>query len=248
VPRRGIRFARPRGATCRAGRESDLRRDFIYSTMSVGPAQLRRAVEVTGCVQDQVAVEGIAAVGKAREGVGCGLRPAAARYGRQLEDDATVGSAAFLGSAVEITGGIRDEARQGKRSIRTAETIHVSFFPASAGTRREFEGYTATVGSGTLAEISSILRCPVEIPRGVEDQAAIGMIAVFLIRELVERDFSPSTAGNWRQFKDQAGAAVGVGARGAALVSCAIKITGGVEDEIPVGIGPATRRPLAIES
>src|ERR1700674_1059644 len=99
------------------------------------------------------------------------LLPAATRFGRQLEHHPAAKSdiarkvAAADGRAVEITGGIEDQAR-GKRSVAAlAEVIQHLLRPPSTRFGRQLERRARLVKAAASCRA-------VEIAGGIEDQPA----------------------------------------------------------------------------
>ena len=96
----------------------------------------------------------------------------------KLEHRPVTVSAATGRSAVEIAGGIEDQAGQGSGPVRAvAEVMQHRLRPSSARCGRQLEHCAATIG-GTTAGSAAIPGRAVEIAGGIEDQAGVGIIPV----------------------------------------------------------------------
>src|SRR5580692_5638724 len=137
-------------------------------------ALIRRAVEVAGSIEDEVAA-GIFSTVRAAEGVHDGFGPSVGSWG-QFEDCAIAGCAGIDG-AVKIAGRIKGQAVVGRSAVGCAfERVEDAFGP-SAGAGCELED-GAAAGAAGRTDVSAEQGCPVEIAGGVKTQPGIGFAAV----------------------------------------------------------------------
>src|SRR5580704_477655 len=155
----------------------------------------------------------------------------AARLGLQLEhrskgDIAARGSAALVRRAVEIAGGIEDQAGERSEPIGAivVEAMQNPLLPASACLGHQLEHGAADVSAARHGRT-------IEIAGGVEDQAAVRSVPVHARGgiETVQNLLSPAAADCGRQLEYRTAAIRSAGCRRA------VKIADGIEDQAGVG-------------
>ena len=115
-----------------------VRRELENRAISEGAAELRRAVEITGCVEDQasIGIDSVAAVKRMEDT----LDPASISVRRELENRAPAPWAPPRGRrAVEVTGCVEDQAAIGISSVAAVKRMEYTLGPASISVRRELE-------------------------------------------------------------------------------------------------------------
>ncbi len=101
---------RLRPAPARCGRQLEHRPEAVRLATAPSATIVGRAVEIAGGIEDQAGVGQKPVRAVVAEAMQHRLRPAPARCGRQLEHRPVAVSAALGGRAVEIAGGIEDQA------------------------------------------------------------------------------------------------------------------------------------------
>src|ERR1019366_773466 len=152
------------------------------------------------------------------------LRPAPAPVGRQLEHCPAVGSAAVLGRAVEIAGGIEDQPGGGISPVRAVavEVMQHLLRPGSARRGRQLEHRPGAVSAARDSRT-------VEIASSIEDQASLGITPVRTIAETMQHLLRPSSARYGHQLEHRPGAV------SAAYAGGAVEIAGGIENQASPG-------------
>ena len=107
------------------------------------------------------------------------------------------------GRAVEIAGGIEDQASIGGGSRRTMEGVQHRLAPSAARFRRQLEDDAAAF-TATVTEVAARVRRPVEISRCVEDHAGVGIGSVPAAGELMQDLLFPASVGVRGQLEDVA--------------------------------------------
>lgn len=159
--------------------------------------------------------------------------------GRQLEDCPVVVSAAHEGRAVEIAGGIEDQAGRGGIPVRAVvvEAIQHPLRPESSPFAGQLEDRPTVVSAACG-------RCAVEIARSIEDQTGRGITAIRTIglrAEVVQHRFCPTSTPVGRQLECISCAV------SAASFSHAVEIAGGVDDQAGLWVDPVRATAEAVQ-
>jgi hypothetical protein len=124
--------------------------ELEHGALILKPARSSCAVKIPDRVEDQLG-NGIGSIRAAREAVKHALRPIPVRVARQLEHHAMSVAAgravaALISRAVEVPGGIEDQAGIGLGSVRVArEAVKDALRPSSIRARRQFEHHATFV-------------------------------------------------------------------------------------------------------
>src|SRR5208282_1316563 len=115
-----------------------------------------------------------------------------------------------VGSAIDITGGVKDHARLGTGAVRaTRKGIKYSFRPRTAGSRRQFEDYSTTTVFHVIATggcVAALVRGAVKISLGIERHAANNIEAGADAAKGIKNALGPCAGGTGTKLENDAAA------------------------------------------